>query len=88
MDVHLTSTLLGHDEIINFYELFPSKENTYIKYTGQYIIYKQKMDIKTEIYAQNQIPEKEYFTSATSFKCGIGCNEIEGFINLTAGAYF
>lgn len=49
--------LHGLDEIIQFYALFPSKKNANIKFTDQYIIYKQNIYIKQKINAQNLRPQ-------------------------------
>ena len=43
----LQSVLLNIDEIIKFYVFFPKQDKSIMENTGQYIIYKQKMHIKT-----------------------------------------
>ena len=43
----LQSVLLNIDEIIKFYVFFLKQDKSIMENTGQYIIYKQKMQIKT-----------------------------------------
>lgn len=79
--------LLSRDEVLNFYALFPSQENTNIKHTCSCFIYKLKMHSKQEIDAQNLRQSREYYTLATSFRYAIGSNEIKGFIYPCGGVY-
>lgn len=63
--------LLGRNATIKFNAHLPSKENSDIKWTGQWIIYKQNIYIKQfKIIAQNLGPRKKYYSrsSATSFR--------------------
>lgn len=90
MDVQCTSfiaELLGHDEILKFYALFLSQQNTNLKLTRQYFIYKQNMHIKQEINKQKLRQRKQYYSLATIFRCEFGCNKNEGYIYLCDGAF-
>ena len=58
-----------------------------MKNTGQYIIYKQKMHIKTRKNVKNLRPRKEYYMPDTSFECATECNEIGRFIYPSDSAY-
>lgn len=62
--------LLGRNATIKLNAHLPSKENSDIKWTGQWIIYKQNIYKQFKIIAQNLGPRKKYYSrsSATSFR--------------------
>lgn len=60
---------------------FSRQENGNIKYIGKCIIYKQNTVHNKKNMHEIQRPPKEHCTSATSFRCAVECNEIEGFFS-------
>lgn len=59
---------------------FSRQENGSIKYIGKCIIYKQNTVHNKKNMHEIQRPPKEHYTSATSFRCAVECDEIEWFI--------
>lgn len=87
--VHLTLLLPSPDKIIKFCTLIPSQEKRSSKYNGQCIIIFYTSKNVHSIRNRNPRQRKEYYTSATSlrcavrcnnFRCAVRCNKSEGFI--------
>lgn len=75
---HLTHRVIKKFKLSNFPH-FPNYEKRNIQYTGQCIIYTQKMQTTQEMNAPNLRQHREYYTLARSFSCANKCNKIGGF---------